>query len=237
MIGVKSVLAVIPARGGSKGLPRKNVLAVGGKPLIAWTILAAQASRTIDRTVLSSEDEEIIAVAQEWGCDIPFTRPAALADDTTPMEDVLLHALDALEQDFDLLVLLQPTSPLRTAEDIDATVKFCAETGCPAVITVCETAKSPYWMFHVDEDGGQMSPVIEGERPTRRQELPRTYAPNGAVYVVDVVWFRKHRKLVTAETRAWPMSPERSVDIDGAIDLAVAETLMKATGGKLSAAE
>ena len=134
MIDGRSVLAIIPARGGSKGVPRKNIRPLGGKPLIAWTIEAAHRSAWIDRLILSSEDQEIIDTACAWGCDVPFVRPAELARDCTPGIDPVLHALKQLPS-FDLVVLLQPTSPLRSAADIDRCIERCQRGGAPAAVT------------------------------------------------------------------------------------------------------
>jgi CMP-N,N'-diacetyllegionaminic acid synthase len=115
----KTILAIVPARGGSKGVPRKNIRLLAGKPLIAWTIDEAKKSRYIDRLILSSEDDEIIEVAREFGCEIPFKRPDELAQDDTPGIESVIHAINTLEEKYDFVVLLQPTSPLRTVEDID----------------------------------------------------------------------------------------------------------------------
>ena len=146
MISGKSILAIIPARGGSKGIPRKNIKLLAGKPLIAWTIDEAKKSIYIDRLILSSEDEEIIRIAKEWGCEAPFIRPAELAEDNTPGIDVVIHAIDALKEKYDYLVLLQPTSPLRKVEDIDRCIETCIDRNVPACISVSETMNHPYWM-------------------------------------------------------------------------------------------
>ena len=131
MIGDKSVLALIPARGGSKGVPGKNIRPAGGKPLIAWTIEAAKCSRYIDRLILSTDDPAIVAVAKQFGCDVPFMRPAELATDQADSMVVVRHALQAIGERYDYLVLLQPTSPLRIAADIDAAVERCLQSDAP----------------------------------------------------------------------------------------------------------
>jgi CMP-N,N'-diacetyllegionaminic acid synthase len=115
MINGKTILGIIPARGGSKGIPRKNLIIFGGKPLMAWTIEAGLQSHYIDRLILSSEDEEIIAVAREWGCEVPFIRPAELSRDDTPGIEPVIHAIKTLKTSYDYIILLQPTSPLRSA--------------------------------------------------------------------------------------------------------------------------
>ena len=226
MIHGKSVVAVITARGGSKGLPRKNVLELAGRPLIAWTIAAARASRYLDRFVLSSDDDEIIQVAREWECEVPFLRPATLATDEARSADVLLHALDALGESYDYAVLLQPTSPLRTAEDIDGALRECLRRVAPSCVSVSEPEMSPYWMFRMDADGRLHRLLDDGMAAHRRQNLPPVYALNGAVYVVAVPWFRERRTFVTPETVAYVMPPERSVDVDTAANLAAADALL-----------
>lgn len=217
MIGTRRVLALIPARGGSKGLPGKNILSVAGRPLLAWSVDAARASRCVDRVVLSSDDNAIMAAARACGCDVPFVRPAALASDTATTIDVVMHALDALPG-YELIVLLQPTSPQRTANDIDSACERLAASGAPACVSVCLVDQSPYWMYRLGEGQG-LVPVIEPPPGvTRRQDLPPVYALNGAVYVADAAWLRQTRAFVTRETVAHVMPAERSIDIDTIAD-------------------
>lgn len=223
--GQMQVLALIPARGGSKGLPGKNLRLLHGKPLLGWSIEAAKASRYVTRVVVSSEDEAILAAARASGAETPFVRPASLAKDDTPGIDVVLHALDVLPP-FDWVVLLQPTSPLRTAMDIDAAFAQCLEAGAPACVSVCEADASPWWMYRLGQDG-RMLPFLPAEqRPTRRQELPMLYALNGAIYLAKVDWLRRQRSFLSDETIAYVMPPERSVDIDTALDFRLAECLL-----------
>lgn len=224
MIDGNRVLGLITARGGSKGLPGKNLIDLAGRPLIAWTIEAARGSLYIDRLILSSDDPAIIAVAGEWGCEAPFVRPAELAGDDTPSVPVILHALDALDETFDLLVLLQPTSPLRATEDIDACIGRCRPGGAPACVSVCEPETSPYWTYAMDA-GGHLRPLVTppgGSLPSRRQDLPPAYTLNGAVYAARVPWFRERRAFLGPETVGQAMPPERSVDIDTEADLKMA---------------
>lgn len=217
MIGERRVLAVIPARGGSKGLPGKNILPVNGRPLLAWTVDAARASRHIDRYILSSDDPAIIDAARSLGCEAPFQRPAALATDTATSIDVVLHALDAVGG-YDVVVLLQPTSPLRTAEDIDAACERFAASGAPSCVTVCEAQQSPYWMYRVGESAVLEPFAAVPPGVTRRQDLPRVYALNGAVYVADATWLRASRSFLGPQTVAQVMPIERSIDIDTPAD-------------------
>lgn len=217
MIGTRKVLALIPARGSSKGLTGKNVLLVDGRPLLAWTVDAARSARCIDSMVLSSDDDTIIATALALGCEVPFRRPATLGSDTASTIDVVLHALDMLP-DYDVVVLLQPTSPLRTAADIDATCERFASSGAPVCVSVNLVEQSPYWMFRL-ADNQALVPIIETPTGvTRRQDLPAIYTLNGAVYVADTRWLRQSRTFLTRDTVAYVMPIERSIDIDTATD-------------------
>lgn len=230
MIQGKRVLGLVPARGGSRGIPGKNLVPLGGRPLIAWTADAAAGSRYLDRVILSSDDEGILAAGREAGLEVPFARPASLARDDTPAIDVVLHALDNLDEAFDLLVLLQPTSPLRLPEDIDACIERVA-AGAPCCVSVTEPGHSPAWMFTLGE-GGRMARLIpEMALPARRQELPPVYALNGAVYVAEVGWLRAHRSFVRDGTVGHPMAADRSVDLDDDLDLALLEVLVARRSG------
>ncbi len=228
MINGERVLAVVPARGGSRGIPRKNLVLVGGKSLLAWTADAARGSHVVDRAVLSSEDDEILEAGRVAGLDTPFVRPAVLARDDTPGVDPVLHALDALEAQGDhygWVVLLQPTSPLRIAADIDAAAAFCAD-GAPAAVSVTAADKSPWWMFHMAPHA-RLEPLFDpASRPSRRQDAPPVYVLNGAVYVARVDWLRRTRSFLTEETAGYVMPRERSVDVDEPADLHVVEALL-----------
>lgn len=226
MIAGLSVLAVITARGGSKALPRKNIRAVGGMPLIAWSIRAAHQSRFIDRTILSTDDAEIAAVAREFHCEVPFIRRQHLAADDTPATDVVLDALDQMPG-FDLIALLQPTSPLRTAEDIDTAIQLCAGSAAPGCVSVCEPDKSPYWMYTVDERARLRPLLADASAGMRRQDLPPVQVLNGAVYVSRVDVLRQHRSFVVDGTLAYRMPRRRSVDIDTELDLKLTEWLLQ----------
>ncbi|MBC7505786.1 MAG: acylneuraminate cytidylyltransferase family protein [Sandarakinorhabdus sp.] len=220
-----SVLALIPARGGSKGIPRKNITPIAGRPLIAWTITAALAAR-VDAVMVSTDDEEIAEIARAAGAIVPFLRPAELARDATPGLDPVLHALDGLPG-YDSVVLLQPTSPLRGAADIDAALALKAATGAASVVSVTEPATHPYWVYSLDADG-RMAPLIDAAKGARRQDLPVVHALNGAMYLADAGWLRAGRRFVDADTRAFVMPPERSVDIDTPFDWLIAEALLQA---------
>lgn len=221
-----SVLAVIAARGGSKGLPRKNVLDLGGRPLVAWSVAAARAAREISHVLLSSDDDEIIKAAMEAGCPAPFKRPAELASDTASIYDVLLHAHDHSGSTYDYIVLLQATSPLRNSQDIDACIRLCREAKAPAALTMVKAAKPPQWMYRLDSQ--QRPTPLLGAAPMidRRQEATDCFVPNGAVYVAKTAWLRENKSFMGPETRVHVMPPERSIDIDAYLDLVTARAVL-----------
>ncbi|HHY22121.1 MAG TPA: acylneuraminate cytidylyltransferase family protein [Bacilli bacterium] len=226
MIKGKTVLAIIPARGGSKGVPRKNIRDLAGKPLIAWTIDEAKKSKFIDRLILSSEDEEIIEVAKSYGCEVPFVRPRHLAEDTTPGIEPVLHAIKEVEG-YDYVMLLQPTSPLRTVEDIDRCIEKIIKFNDPACVSVAEPDTSPYWMYTLNCND-QIKPLIPQDTvAVRRQELPTVYSLNGAVYIAKTDWLRHTKSFLTEETIAYIMPRERSYDIDTEEDFQWCEWVVK----------
>lgn len=211
------VLALITARGGSKGLPRKNVLTAAGKPLIAWTVDAALTASSVSHVVLSTDDDEIMNAAAAAGCNIPFRRPAELATDEASSMDVVLHALKELPG-YDFVALLQPTSPLRTGTDIDAAFQLMNTRNAPACVSVTEVDQSPYWMYELAEDDRLSSLLPPLQSVTRRQDLPSVYTLNGAIYIANVEWLLKSRNFLGPETVAYKMPKSRSIDIDNALD-------------------
>lgn len=225
MIMGQKVLGIITARGGSKGVPGKNIRVLGGKPLIAWTIEAGKTSSHIDRLILSSDDEAIIKVAIQHGCEVPFKREAHLAADNTPSIDVVLDALRHCPG-YDWIVLLQPTSPLRSAADIDGCIHLCVEKAVNSCVSVSEAEESPYWMFRLDSQNA-MQPLFPSEQIiSRRQDLPSVFAVNGAVYVARTEWLKHSRSFIAADTLAYPMPKERSIDIDTLLDFEMADFFM-----------
>ena len=226
MIRNKTVLAIIPARGGSKGLPGKNIKSVGGKPLIAWTIEAATKSKFIDRVVLSSDDEDIINTAKQYGCEAPFVRPKELAQDDSLAIDTVLHALEQLPH-FDITVLLQPTCPLRSAEDIDNALSTLFSKNAKSCVSVTTPDKSPYWMYTTDHSGC-LSPLLDTELTAKqRQELPLVYVLNGAIYAIRTDILLNTRNFVPDGTVPYLMSKEHSVDVDYQMDLDFVEFLLQ----------
>ncbi|MFL6200264.1 MAG: cytidylyltransferase domain-containing protein [Thermoanaerobaculia bacterium] len=181
------VLGIVPARGGSKGIPGKNVRLLGGKPLLAWTAEAALAARRLSRVVLTTDDERIAEVGRACGLEVPFLRPAELAQDDTPTLPVLRHAVAELEKAgdrFDAVCLLQPTSPFRRADDIDGCIELL-ETGLDAVVSVLPVPPehNPHWVYFRDGDGLLRLATGEEQPIPRRQELPPAFHRDGAVYV------------------------------------------------------
>jgi CMP-N,N'-diacetyllegionaminic acid synthase len=233
MIRGETVLAVVIARGGSKGIARKNIRAVAGKPLIGWTIEVAKRSRYIDRLVLSSEDPEIISIAKRLGCDAPFVRPEEFATDEVSGVEAVLDAIARVDRT-DWVVMLQPTSPFRIAEDIDGCIERCAGRHANACVTLTETEKSPYWMFTLQPDD-TLAPVVPdvtsiSTLPMYRQALPKCFVLNGAVYVARTDWLEANRTFVTQDTLGYLMPKERSLDVDSEFDWKLMEVLMRERG-------
>lgn len=230
-----TVLGVIPARGGSKAIPRKNLAPLEGRPLIAYTCDAARQSRRLTRTIVSTDDPEIAAAARSFGVDAPFLRPAHLAADETPMIDVLVDLIATLERDEryapEVIVLLQPTSPFRRAEHVDAAIALLETSGADSVVTVIDVPHqfTPSSLMRLD--GDRLRPALEGDVPLRRQDKPRLFARNGpAVAAVRTTVLMTQRTLYGPDTRGLVMSREDSFDIDDSFDLQMAELLLAARG-------
>ncbi len=224
-------VGLITARGGSKGLPRKNVSLVGGRPLIDWTILAAQES-CLDRCIVSTDSPEIASVCRAAGAEVPYLRPEALALDDTPHIDVMLHALDWLEANSGLpeyIVLLQPTSPLRNGEDINGAIRMAIERNADSVISVYPAPVHPFWVRRLDEESHLMDFMKWPEQSgyMRRQVLPPAYALNGAIYVLRSEVLRENKTYFTERTYGYVMPEERSMDIDTPTDALIADLLLR----------
>jgi len=224
-----NIIAIVPARGGSKTVPKKNIRLLNGKPLIYYTIKEAQSSKFVQRVLVSTEDREIAEIATEYGTKV-IMRPPELAQDDTPSLLVYQQVIKHLEQiesfSPNIIVVLQPTSPLRTVEDIDGAIKQFLETGCDSVVSVCGTEHPPHWMYTLE--GDKLKPIIEGgEKVTRRQDTPKVYQLNGAVYVIYRDVIMKQNRVLGGDMRAYIMPSERSIDLDTEIDFKLAELLMK----------
>jgi CMP-N,N'-diacetyllegionaminic acid synthase len=226
-----NVLGVIPARGGSKGISNKNVALLGGRPLLAYTADAVRESKLLTRTIVSTDDPRIADSARSLGLEVPFMRPTALAGDDVPMLPVLQHAVESLEAAgfaADVIVLLQPTSPLRRGEHIDAAVTELERSGGDSVVSVVEVPHqfNPTSVMRVEE--GMLKPFLDGPTATRRQDKLRVYARNGPAVVATRVQTIKEGSLYGRTS--WPlvMSPEDSLDIDTPSDLRLAESVLAA---------
>jgi len=225
----KKILALIPARAGSKGLSGKNIKMIAGKPLIAWTIEAAKQCPWLDKIVVSTEDTRIASVAKKAGAKLPFLRPEELAADEVKGIDVVLHAIDWFEANgdiYDLLLLLQPTSPLRTAGDIENALQLFLDHNAKSVISVCENEHPPYWSNILPADLS-MKNFIDPGALKNRQQLPLFYRLNGALYLGDINYLKEKRGFWGEQTFAYIMPGERSVDIDSLLDFKLAELLLQ----------
>ncbi len=226
------ILGVIPARGGSKGIPHKNIAMIGGQPLLAYTCHAALSSKRLTRVILSTDESAVADIGRHYGIEVPFLRPVELAKDDIPMLDVVQHGLRMLEEMEnyrpEVVVLLQPTSPLRRAEHIDEAVDILLKTGADSVVSVVEVPHqfNPVSLMHLEE--GRLLPYVESPPILRRQDKPRLYARNGpAVLAVQREVLIKKNSLYGNDCRPLVMNTEDSVDIDCPFDLDLAEFLLE----------
>lgn len=227
-----TIVGLIPARGGSKSIPRKNLVNLGGAPLIAWTIRVALGCPILGRVIVSTDDTEIASVAEGEGADVPFVRPSELATDNATDDMVYHHAVNSLarrDERPDIIVWLRPTSPFRMAKDIKGTVSILKSSSGDVVRSICKVSEHPYWMKELDD--GRLKPVIAGKDETkypRRQLLPPVYRLNGAVEAFKVEKVAEGSSIYRGDVRPFVMPKERSVDIDTPMDLAVARCLVRA---------
>jgi len=226
----KCFLALIPARGGSKGLKDKNIRLLNNKPLLAYTIEAAKESRIFDRIIVSTDSEKIAVVALKYGAEVPFMRPKELATDTASSMDVLIYTIELLQESndkYDYVALLQPTSPLRTSQDIVGAVNLLIEKNANSVVSVCKVEHSPLWSNTLPEDLSLKDFIRPEIRNLRRQDLPIFYRLNGAIYIVKVSYILESKDFFGQESYAYIMPVNRSVDIDTELDLVLAEVLLQ----------
>ncbi|MBT1443005.1 acylneuraminate cytidylyltransferase family protein [Shewanella sp. JM162201] len=227
MIENKTVLAIIPARGGSKRLPKKNVLDLAGRPLISWTISAAKNSKYVDRVVVSTDNDEIIRIAKHSMADVPFKRNAGLSSDTATTEDVIKDCLERLGEAYDVVVVLQPTSPLRTVEDIDTALEMMKDTEVQGIVSVVQLEHPLIWCNTLPEDRSMadfMKPEYIG---MRSQDFPASYRINGAIYIYTLEKLYRSGMLLDKGVYAYVMPKERSVDIDERVDFMIADAILR----------
>jgi N-acylneuraminate cytidylyltransferase/CMP-N,N'-diacetyllegionaminic acid synthase len=229
----KKILGLIPARGNSKGLAGKNTRPLSGKPLIYWSIKEAFRSRYLDRVIVSTDSCKIAALAKKYGAEVPFMRPGRLATDTAKCIDVIFHALDFMRkkgQRYDLILLLQPTSPLRSSLDIDKAVRLLFRKKAKAVVSVCQEPHSPLRSNTLPRNGCMKNFLKPQAMNRNRQDLPDFYRLNGAVMLAFCGYLKEDRGFFGSRTYAYIMPQERSVDIDTKCDLKFAEFLFKGYG-------
>jgi CMP-N,N'-diacetyllegionaminic acid synthase len=230
------VLGIVTARGGSKGIPRKNLVPLLGKPLLAYTAEAALAAKRLTRTVLSTEDEEIARVGRECGLDVPFLRPSALARDETPTIPVLQDVVRRLEgagERYDAVLTLQPTNPLRRPEDVDGAIALLEQTGADSVISFVDVGeKHPARMKFIALDGRVIEPPFaEQFEGQRRQDLPKLYLREGSIYLTRRAVLMEQHSLKGGDCRAWIIPQGRACNIDTPFDLFIAEQVLRYRGG------
>lgn len=226
------VLGIVTARGGSKGIPRKNIVALLSKPLLEYTADAALSAKRLIRVILSTEDEEIAHIGRQCGLDIPFLRPVELAADDTPTISVLQDAVRRLEasgQRYDAVLTLQPTNPLRLPEDIDGSIELLEDSGADSVISFVDVGeKHPARMKFVSPDGRVLDPPFaEAFEGQRRQDLPKLYLREGSIYLTRHAVLMEQNSLKGRDCRIWIIPQERYCNIDTPFDLFLAEQMLK----------
>jgi CMP-N-acetylneuraminic acid synthetase len=231
------VLGIVTARGGSKGIPRKNTIPLLGKPLLAYTAEAALSAKRLTRTILSTEDEEIASIGRAWGLDVPFLRSADLARDETPSIPVLQDAVRRLEQTgdhYDAVFTLQPTNPLRRAQDIDGAVDLLERTGADSVISFVDVGeKHPARMKFINSEGKVIDPPFKEEfEGQRRQELPKLYLREGSIYLTRRSVLMEQGSVQGSDCRAWLIPEDRACNIDTPFDLFLAEQMLRYCASK-----
>lgn len=224
------MLAVIPARGGSKGVPKKNIKLLDNKPLIAYTIEAAIQSGVFKKVIVSTDSEEIAEIAGKYGAEVPFIRPVAISGDDVSSNDVILHALNFFEDRdkcFKYVCMLQPTSPLRTERHIKEAYKYLLRNDYNYVVSVCECEHSPKWSGQLDEGNGMDHFLSEEYKRSVRQQIAKYYRLNGAIYMGKVENFKTDKNFLGTGCHAYIMKQEESIDIDSLLDFKIAEFIKK----------
>ena len=232
MINGKTVLAIIPARGGSKGLPGKNIKPLAGKPLIAWTVEEAKKSKFIDRIIVSTDSQEIADVSLKYGAEVPFIRPVELSADNTPSSQVILHSLEWLsineKIEYSIFILLQPTSPFRNNKHIDEAIeKFIGFPKAKSLVSICVASEHPAWIKKINAENFLESYEVWEKSISRRQELVQLYIVNGAIYIMYSEDFKNRERFDLSECTYYLMDEMSSIDIDNDLDLKFAEFLIK----------
>lgn len=232
----KKIIAIIPARGGAKGIPKKNIRILAGKPLIVYTINSALQSKYVTRIVVSTDSKEVSDISISAGAEV-IKRPKKFAKDFSPTQQAVDHVIDYLARNEkykpDVVLLLQPTSPLRTAKDIDQALDIFFKNTCESVISICELEHSPHWSFKIKEK--YLKPVFDSKYLNqRRQDLPKAYIPNGAIFISTPGNLFKYKSFFCERVLPYIMPKERSVDIDNKHDFKLAEFfIQESQNGKI----
>ena len=221
-----SLLAIIPARGGSKRILRKNIKPLAGKPLISWTIDEAKKAKCIDEIFVSTDDKEIANISESCGIKVPFFRPAKFSTDDSMSIDLVLHALEKIKG-FDWVLLLQPTSPLRTSLDIENIYKLCLKFNASSAVSISEMNKNPKWLYQID-DKQRMFPFLNyNDESVSKKRLSKIFTLNGALYLTKTEFLKKNKSFINEDTLGYVMPREKSVDIDTLEDWKLAEYYLK----------
>ena len=223
----KKIITIIPARSGSKGLKDKNIKELNGKPLIAYTIEAAKESKIFDEIIVSTDSEKYAEIAKKYGASVPFLRSSENSDDKAGSWDVVREVISKLDEQYNIVVLLQPTSPLRTSKNIKEAMKLFFDKDADTVCSVCETNHPMFWCNTLDENLS-MRDFIKKEYDLPRQRLPKTYTLNGAIYIIKTNCLRQI-DFYGKNSFAYIMDKKESVDIDDNLDFKFAEELIRET--------
>lgn len=228
MINNKRVLALIPARGGSKGIPHKNIVSLADKPLIAYTIEAGIGSKYIDNCTVSTDDNDIAKVSKYYGANVPFMRPDYLGLDSSKTIDAIVHAIEyysSINDKYDILVLLQPTSPLRTSKHIDEAIEEFVNKERSSLVSISEVNDNPVLIRSFEGKNGKLIPLINENSTVRRQDMRKYYRINGAIYINNISDINRDTSFNDNEY-GYVMDQENSIDIDTLADLEEAERLL-----------
>ncbi|ADO76485.1 cytidylyltransferase domain-containing protein [Halanaerobium praevalens] len=222
------ILAIIPARSGSKGLKDKNIKNLNGKPMINYTIETALESKIFSNIIVSTDSEKYAEISEKAGAEVPFIRPQRLATDESATSDVVLHAIDKMQQkngEYNYFMLLQPTSPLRTVENIKGAYSLLKEKDANSIVGVCKTDHNPLWSNTLDESLS-MDNFLNHKENIRRQDLPTYYRLNGAIYLAEVDYYKKYNDFYFNNSYAYIMSKRESIDVDDIIDFKLASLIL-----------
>ncbi len=222
----KNILAIIPARSGSKGIKLKNIKLFSGKPLISWTINEAKKISKIDKIIVSTDDEKIAKIARKLDVEVPFIRPKKYSKDDSPGIDVVLHALSHFK-DYKYILLLQPTSPLRSKKDINGIINFMLKNNLKSTVAISKVREYPELMYKMNKEKKLIREFMKYRSFNIRQKYDALYRINGALYMSDTNWILKNKTLVNKETFGYMMPIERSADLDDAFDWEIAELLSR----------